>query len=54
MIARFKLWVCRHLHGRPMHPIHGRYRCPRCHRTWPVAWEGDARPHAASPAGRVA
>lgn len=33
---------CRMFHGRPMHPIHGQYICPRCLRAFPVPWEGPA------------
>jgi hypothetical protein len=44
------LW-CRLTHGRPMHPIQGQYRCRRCLRTFPVAWEIKAR--AVGPRGAV-
>ncbi len=32
------LW-CKKMHTKAMWPIHGRYICPQCLRTYPVAWE---------------
>jgi hypothetical protein len=33
-----RFW-CKSFHPAPMWPIHGHYRCPRCLRLYPVAWE---------------
>ena len=33
-----ELW-CKKMHTNAMWPIHGRYICPQCLRTYPVAWE---------------
>ena len=33
---------CKKMHTKAMWPIHGRYICPQCLRTYPVAWEGPA------------
>lgn len=38
-----ELW-CKKMHSRAMWPIHGRYICPDCLRTYPVVWEGRAKP----------
>jgi hypothetical protein len=35
---------CRLMHGAPMWPIHGRYRCATCMRVYPVPWEAAAGP----------
>jgi hypothetical protein len=32
------LW-CKSMHPAPMWPVHGRYQCPVCLRSYPVAWE---------------
>ncbi len=45
---------CRLLHGRPMHPVNGQYRCRRCLRTWPVPWERIPKPRPDAPAGVAA
>ena len=34
-----ELW-CKRMHTKAMWPIHGKYICPQCLRTYPVAWEG--------------
>jgi hypothetical protein len=34
-----KLW-CRLIHGSPMWPIHGHYRCRICMRQYAVPWAG--------------
>jgi hypothetical protein len=33
-----ELW-CKKMHSRAMWPIHGKYICPNCLRSYPVAWE---------------
>jgi len=33
-----ELW-CKKMHTNAMWPIHGRYICPQCLRTYPVVWE---------------
>lgn len=35
---------CKKMHSRAMWPIHGRYTCPDCLRSYPVEWEGRAKP----------
>jgi hypothetical protein len=30
---------CQFAHPAPMWPVKGRYRCPKCLRSYPVAWE---------------
>jgi hypothetical protein len=35
------LW-CKKMHTKAMWPIHGRYICPQCLRTYPVVWEEPA------------
>ncbi len=30
---------CYVAHPDPMWPVHGQYRCPSCHRLYPVPWE---------------
>jgi hypothetical protein len=42
MIERLAQWWCRLAHPAPMRPVCGRYRCPRCLRTYPVPWEQPA------------
>jgi hypothetical protein len=32
------LW-CYMMHPDPMWPVNGQYRCPSCHRLYPVPWE---------------
>jgi len=32
-----ELW-CKKMHTKAMWPIHGRYICPQCLRTYPVVW----------------
>lgn len=34
---------CYFMHPDPMWPIHGRYRCPECQRSYPVPWENASR-----------
>jgi hypothetical protein len=34
---------CRVMHDEITWPIHGHYRCRRCHRLYPVPWEEPAR-----------
>jgi hypothetical protein len=34
---------CNAAHPSPLWPIHGRYRCPACFRTYRVAWEPRIR-----------
>lgn len=49
-LVRFSFWWCRHMHGRPLHPICGAYICPRCFRAHKVPWAGPrivARPPVA-------
>jgi hypothetical protein len=29
---------CHFAHSQPMWPVNGEYRCPTCHRTYPVPW----------------
>jgi len=29
---------CHFAHSEPMWPVNGEYRCPTCHRTYPVPW----------------
>lgn len=38
------IW-CYVAHPEPMWPMNGQYRCPSCHRLYPVPWEqgGEAR-----------
>lgn len=38
MSALRRFW-CRHFHGLPMLPVHGRYTCRKCLETFSVAWE---------------
>jgi hypothetical protein len=44
-----ELWMkaagawCQLMHPAPMWPVNGRYRCPKCLRSFPVAWEQDER-----------
>jgi transposase-like protein len=39
-------WIRNHwcylMHPDPMWPIHGRYVCPKCQRSYPVPWENRA------------
>ena len=44
------LW-CRLIHPAPMWPVHGYYRCPACHRQYPVPWE--PRPVAVRVEGNI-
>ena len=51
-IQDFFRWLggrwCHVTHPDPMWPIKGRYRCMKCHRTYPVPWSGtEGRPAAA-------
>jgi hypothetical protein len=32
------LW-CYFMHGEPLRPVNGHYRCPDCYRLYPVPWE---------------
>jgi hypothetical protein len=51
-----ELW-CKSMHPAPMWPVHGYYRCPACHRHYPVLWEArePARPtHKPEDLGRHA
>lgn len=32
-------WWCYKTHPAPMWPVGGKYRCPKCLRTFPVPWE---------------
>ncbi len=34
---------CRLTHPAPMWPVHGRYQCPKCLRTYPVPWDEPKR-----------
>ncbi len=34
---------CRVMHPDPMWPVNGKYRCRKCLREFPVAWEQDLR-----------
>lgn len=40
-----ELW-CKRMHTKAMWPIHGRYICPQCLRTYSVAWEDPVIPRA--------
>jgi len=44
-IQDFFRWLggrwCYVTHPAPMWPVKGRYRCPRCYRTYPVPWAGN-------------
>lgn len=44
---------CRRMHGAPMHPIMGVYRCRKCQRTYLVDWEARIKPVPISPKGKV-
>ena len=46
-------WWCRMFHGRPMHPVHGVYRCRKCLRTFPTGWDGPMKPQALGPNGQI-
>lgn len=39
MILRLQSWFCRTFHRQVTLPIHGRYTCLTCQRTYPVPWE---------------
>lgn len=52
-----RVW-CNVMHPDPMWPIRGFYRCPKCHRKYPVPWESrndlpnsPARPDSRAVAG---
>jgi hypothetical protein len=51
-ISRFSEIIARRwcylTHPDPMWPVKGMYRCPKCHRLYPVPWE--EKPAAARPA----
>lgn len=34
---------CRVMHSEPMWPVNGKYRCRKCLREFPVAWEEGLR-----------
>ncbi len=38
-LSRVNEFWCKTMHPAPMWPVHGRYKCPSCHRVYPVAWE---------------
>jgi len=31
-------WWCRHMHGTPFLPVHGRYLCPQCLQEFRIDW----------------
>ncbi len=39
MLNWISTFWCQKMHTKAMWPIHGRYICPQCLRTYPVAWE---------------
>ncbi len=49
---RISEFWCKRMHSKAMWPIHGKYICPQCLRSYPVVWEGPAvAPPAQSAAG---
>jgi hypothetical protein len=46
---------CYVTHPAPMWPVNGRYRCPKCFRTYSVPWSGtECGPSAQGPIDRYA
>ncbi len=41
--AAGEFW-CRLMHNEVTWPVHGRYRCQRCHREYPVPWTTKRTP----------
>jgi hypothetical protein len=45
---------CHFAHSEPMWPVNGEYRCPTCHRTYPVPWaNAPAKAVHRMPAGQA-
>jgi hypothetical protein len=40
------IWWCRQMHTSVRWPIHGRYNCATCGRTYTVPWHASAEPGA--------
>jgi len=49
MIEKFLSAWCRQMHNSLMWPMHGKYKCSKCLREHPVAWE-TRRPVVVMPA----
>jgi hypothetical protein len=43
LLNKFGETWCRLMHPDPMWPVNGTYRCRKCLREFPVAWEQDLR-----------
>jgi hypothetical protein len=45
LVDRLSQMWCESMHPTPMWPIHGRYQCPQCLRTYDVGWANEPRVH---------
>ena len=49
LVDRLSQMWCESMHPTPMWPIHGRYQCPQCLRTYDVGWANESSVHELHP-----